>query len=190
LDNKKQRWQERNSEKMNYVIKHRDARRIWITLRKLLKKDVNTEHLDLDRCLSNFATLFTNNYDGILLKEAQVLGPGYNEKLDNAFTTLEVRNFVLKMKNNEASGYGGLPAEVWKRLINKDEGTQILTQLLNMIRNKRVFPAEWKMALMQPVYKGKGDGKVSGNCRGISLLPVFGKIYSGLLAYRLRDWLM
>jgi hypothetical protein len=73
--------------------------------------------------------LFANNYDGILLKEAQVLGSGYNQKLDNAFTTFEVRNFILKMKNNKASGYDGLSAEVWKRLINKDEGTQILTQL-------------------------------------------------------------
>jgi hypothetical protein len=36
LDDKKQRWQERNSEKMNYMIKHRYARKIWTTLRKLL----------------------------------------------------------------------------------------------------------------------------------------------------------
>jgi hypothetical protein len=53
--------------------------------------------------------LFTNNYDGILLKKAQVLGPRYNKKeLDYAFTTLEVRNFILKMKNNKALGYDGL----------------------------------------------------------------------------------
>jgi hypothetical protein len=43
---------------------------------------------------------------------------------------------------------------------------------------------------MQPIYKGKGDRKGLGKYRGISLLPVLGKIYSGLLAYRLRDWLM
>jgi hypothetical protein len=125
LDNTKQRWQERNSEKINHMIKHRDARKIWTTLRKLLKKEVNTEYLDPDRCLSHFATLFTNNYDGILLTQAQILGPGYNDKLDNVFTTLEERNFILKMKNNKASGYDGLPAEVQKRLIKKDEGTQI-----------------------------------------------------------------
>ena len=136
--------------------------------------------------LSHFTTLYTNNYDGILLKEAQVLVPGYNEELDDAFTTLEVRNFILKMKNNKALGYDGLLAEVWKRLTNKDKGTQILMQLFNTIRNKRVFPKEWKIALIQPIYKGKGDRKELGNYRRISLLPVLGKIYSGLLAYRLR----
>jgi hypothetical protein len=53
-----------------------------------------------------------------------------------------------------------------------------------------VFPKEWKIALIQPIYKGKGDRKELGNYRGISLLPVWGEIYSGLLAYRLRDRLM
>ena len=57
LDNKKQRLKERNFEKMNYMIKHRDARKIWITLRTFLQKEVNTEYLDPNRCLSNFATL-------------------------------------------------------------------------------------------------------------------------------------
>jgi phosphatidylserine/phosphatidylglycerophosphate/cardiolipin synthase-like enzyme len=142
LDNKKQRWQEMNSEKMNYMFKHRDTRKIWIALRKRLKKGVNIEYLDPDRCLSHFATLFTNNNDGILLKEAQILGPGYNDKLDDVFTTSEVRNFILEMKNNKASGCDGLPTEVWKRLIIKDEGILILTKLFNMIRNKRVFPKE------------------------------------------------
>jgi hypothetical protein len=62
------------------------------------------------------------------------LGPGC-DKLDDVFTTLEVGSFILKIKNNKASGYDGLPAEVWKRLINKDKGTQILTQLFNTMEN-------------------------------------------------------
>jgi hypothetical protein len=133
--------------------------------------------------------LFTNN-DGILVKEAQILDPGYNDKLDDVFTTLEVRNFILKIRNNKASECDGLPAEVWKRLIIKDGGIQILMQVFNTIRNKIVFPKEWKIALIQPIYKGKGDRKEFGNYRGILLLPVLGKIYLGLLAHRLRDWLM
>jgi hypothetical protein len=33
------------------------------------QKEVNTEYLHPDRCLSHSATLLTNKYDGILLKE-------------------------------------------------------------------------------------------------------------------------
>ena len=116
-----------------------------------------------------------------MLKESQILGPGC-DKLDDVFTTLEVGSFILKIKNNKASGYDGLPAEVWKRLINKDKGTQILMQLFNTMENL----IKWKTALIQP----KGDRNEFGTNRGISLLPVLGKIYLGLLAYRLRDWLM
>jgi hypothetical protein len=63
-----------NYEKMNCMIKHRDTKEIWTTLRKSLTKGVNTEYLDPGRCLSHFDTLFTNNNE-IFLKEAQILGP-------------------------------------------------------------------------------------------------------------------
>ena len=61
-----------------------------------------------------------------------------------------------------------------------------------MVRNKRELPKEWKTALIQPIYKGKGSQRERGNYRGISLLPLLGKIlvYSGMIACRLRDWLI
>jgi hypothetical protein len=37
------------------------------------------------------------------------------------------------------------------------------------------------------MYKGKGSQNEPGNYRGISLLPVFGKMYSEVVAYRLGD---
>jgi hypothetical protein len=38
--------------------------------------------------------------------------------------------------------------------------------------------------------KGKGSRNKLDNYRGISLLPVLGKTYSGIAAHKLRDWLM
>jgi hypothetical protein len=38
------------------------------------------------------------------------------------------------------------------------------------------------------IYKGKGRTDVPGNYGGISLLSVLGKIISGILDGRLRDW--
>jgi hypothetical protein len=163
-------------------------RKIWTILRKLLKNGVNTEHLDPDRCFRHFAALVTHNINEILLKEVQILDPGHIDKPDDVFTTRKVKNFILRMKNNKALGCGGLPSEVWWRLVIKDEGIQILMKLMNTIRYKRVFLKEYKTALIQPVYKG--NSKELGNYRGILLLPALEKIYSGLLAHRLRDWLM
>jgi hypothetical protein len=45
------------------------------------------------------------------------------------------------MKNNKATGYDGIPAEAWM-MFTKDEGTEILTKLFNVIRNRREFPKE------------------------------------------------
>jgi hypothetical protein len=46
------------------------------------------------------------------------------------------------------------------------------------------------MAIIHAIYKGKGNLEKPGNYRGISLLSVCGKIFSGIFAGRLRDWLI
>jgi hypothetical protein len=101
-----------------------------------------------------------------------------------------VKEFTLRMKNNKASGYDGIPAEFWKVFCNGEQGIGILTNMFNKIKNGKQFPLEWKTAIMHPNYKGKGYREKPGNYRGISLLSVCGKIFSGMLAGRLRDWLI
>ena len=94
------------------------------------------------------------------------------------------------MKNNKAAVCNGIPAEAWKMLVTNTEGTDILLKLFNMIRSKWKFTKEWNPALIQPIYKGKGSQREPGNYRGVSLLPFVGKLYSGIIVYRLRDWLL
>ena len=46
--------------------------------------------------------------------------------------------------------------------------------------NQGIFPAEWKKANVVPVHK-KGDHQCVKNCRPVSLLPVFSKIFGRLI---------
>ena len=48
------------------------------------------------------------------------------------------------------------------------------------------MPEDWRSAAIVPLYKGKGEGTECKNYRGISLLSVVGKIYAGVLVYRVR----
>jgi hypothetical protein len=94
------------------------------------------------------------------------------------------------MKNNKATGFDGIPAKMWKMFCTIKGRLEILVEMFNKIKRGKGFPEDWKIAVICPVYKGRGKRGEPGNYRGISLLLVLCKIYSGILAGRLRDWLL
>ena len=47
-----------------------------------------------------------------------------------------------------------------------------------------VVPEDWRSAVIVPLYKSKGNMTECKNYRGISLLSVAGKIYTGILVDR------
>jgi hypothetical protein len=63
-------------------------------------------------------------------------------------------------------------------------------RLFNKVKEGKDFSTDWKIAIVCPIFKGKGKIQEPGNYRGIALLLALGKIYSGMLAGRLRDWLI
>jgi hypothetical protein len=67
------------------------------------------------------------------------------------------------------------------------DGIEILTNMFNKIKNGKEFPLDSTIAIIHPIYKGKGNREKSGQYRGISLLRICGRIFSGILAGRLRD---
>jgi hypothetical protein len=94
------------------------------------------------------------------------------------------------MKNNKATGFDGIPTEMWKMFCIMKGGIEILVEMFNKVKRGKGFPGDWKIAVICPIYKGRGKWGQPGNYRGISLLEVLCKIYSSILAGRLRDWLI
>jgi hypothetical protein len=70
------------------------------------------------------------------------------------------------------------------------DGIETLTNMFNKIKNGKEFTLDRKIAIIYPIYKGKANREKPGNYKGISLFSVCGKIFSGILAGRLRDWLI
>jgi hypothetical protein len=97
---------------------------------------------------------------------------------------------MLKLKKNNAASYDGIPVELWKIFCMRRNRIETLTNMFNKINNGKEFLMDWKIAITHPIYKGKGNREKPGNYRGISLLSICGKIFSGILAGRRRDWLV
>ena len=51
-----------------------------------------------------------------------------------------------------------------------------LLSIFNLSLHTGVFPSQWKRANVFPVYK-KGDRSIAKNCKPVSLLPVFSKLF-------------
>ena len=71
-----------------------------------------------------------------------------------------------------------------------DEGNQVMNwiwRLCNITFESGDTPEDWRSAVIVPLYKGKGERTESSNYRGVSLLNMVGKIYTGILVDRLCE---
>ena len=69
----------------------------------------------------------------------------------------------------------------------REEGNQVVNwiwRLSNITFESAVTPEDWRSAVIVPLYKGKGERIECSNYRGISLLNMVGKIYTGILVDR------
>jgi hypothetical protein len=101
----------------------------------------------------------------------------------------EIHKYLRKAKNGKAIGIDGYPMEFRKELCRKENISKILVKLMNDIYETGDFPLGWKTSMLYMIYKGKGDKRNPANYKGISLLLMLSKAYTGVLARRLIDWI-
>lgn len=97
----------------------------------------------------------------------------------------EVINAIKIAKRGKSAGHDKINAEMLKLL--GEHGIQALTVLLNKTWDTGVIPNDWKIGIIIPIYKNKGDSRNCINYRGITLMSIVGKIYESILDKRLRD---
>ncbi|TKS65269.1 putative 149 kDa protein ORF 2 [Collichthys lucidus] len=64
-------------------------------------------------------------------------------------------------------------------------GLSWLTRLCNITRTSGAVPLDWQPGVVVPLFK-KGDRRMCSNYRGITLLSLPGKVFSGVLERRVR----
>ncbi|CAH2084447.1 unnamed protein product [Euphydryas editha] len=148
------------------------------------------------------------NRDGGLLTEKEDIVERWREHFDNLLnvgdddsdllptyynveeqleppTLLEIKAVLNQLKTNKAPGADAINSEMLKSGGPSLEDR--LHHLVTTIWNVERMPEEWNLAIIAPIYK-KGDKTECSNYRGISLLSVAYKVFSGVVYRRLRSY--
>ena len=106
--------------------------------------------------------------------------------LNADITFTEVRNAVDNIKRGKACGIDGISAEIVKNFPRPF--LDCIHVLFQKCLETGVYPTQWKTAIINPVLK-KGNHNTPSNYRPITLLSILNKMFTLILANRLRDWL-
>ncbi|XP_074362974.1 uncharacterized protein LOC141703327 [Apium graveolens] len=89
------------------------------------------------------------------------------------------------MGRGKATGPDQIPIEVF--LCLGEEGEQWLMRLFDNILRTSDIPQEWRLSMVVPIYKNKGDAHDCSNYRGIKLLSHTMKLWETVIETRLRS---
>ena len=101
------------------------------------------------------------------------------------FTLKELKQIVMRLKNNKCPGVDGFPAELFK--FAGDGVLKSLLTIFNKVKSTRETPDQWNLVRIATIYKNKGSKKELKNYRGIFLTVVISKIFENLIKGRIES---
>nr|XP_017217279.1 PREDICTED: uncharacterized protein LOC108194853 [Daucus carota subsp. sativus] len=121
---------------------------------------------------------------GIVCDQAIVHVPDNDVGASQDITVAEVRAALCMMGKGKTVGLDEIPIEVWQCLA--EQGVRWLTALFNVIFRTSRMPREWRLSVVVPIYKNKGDVQSCSNYRGIKLLSHTMKLWERVIESRIR----
>lgn len=98
----------------------------------------------------------------------------------------EVEDVCRGLKNHKAPGWDEITGEHLK--FGGDKLMKVLACIYNHLIKSEDIPDHFNKGVMIPIPKGNKDQTKQDNNRGITLLPVMGKVYEKLLFLRYEPW--
>ena len=107
--------------------------------------------------------------------------------IDTPFTNEEVSKAIKNLHLGKAPGFDNIMSE---HLVYAGPAmADLLCILYNAILNAEYIPTCFRRAVQVPLYKGKDSCVLDpNNYRGITLLPIFNKLFEILIWHRLKPW--
>ena len=130
-------------------------------------------------CVNFTKAIFSNNSE---LTSANVNVHGSFCFKPVSYSTMD--KLICKIDESSSPGVSGIPAKVLKAC--HSSLTSFLTRLFNDCLLAEVFPDEFKLAIVTPLFKKKGSPMSLNNYRGISSLTPLAKVFEKILAEQIR----
>ena len=112
-----------------------------------------------------------------------VICPIEHDILNRNFTVNEIKSSIYLLHNNKSPGIDCIPSEFLKHC--RDVFSDDITQMFNYIIEHRDFPETWTEGLRSPIFKS-GAKLETANYRGITVLPIFEKLFEIAVQKRLE----
>ena len=168
-------------------LKSKSSKQFWDLLNKstsLMQSKVLC--IPYEKLYIHFQKLFSDPNTSNILPSA--FDDNYqNHVLNMPFHIHEISESIKLLKINKASGKDNLINEYFKNATVDMIPT--ITHLFNIILNSGIIPSEWTKGIIKPLYKNKGSADEPENYRGITLLSVFGKLFTATINRRLETYL-
>ncbi|TWW74447.1 R2DM Retrovirus-related Pol polyprotein from type II retrotransposable element [Takifugu flavidus] len=145
------------------------SKRFWTTIRRLRRGKQCTEY-------------FEDLLNPTNTPSSEEVGPGDLE-MGSHISGAEVAEVVKKLLGGKDPGVDEIHPEFLTAL--DVVGLSWLTRLCNIAWTSGAVLLDWQTGVVVPLFK-KGDRRVCSNYRGITLLSLPGKVYSGVLERRVR----
>ncbi|OWF46235.1 RNA-directed DNA polymerase from mobile element jockey [Mizuhopecten yessoensis] len=162
-----------------------DSKKFWNILNKC---DGSVKKGNADICITElyeyFKDLNKSVYDDDDFELENPDNSIFDDYLNGEITTDEIKFSLINLKNSKASGIDQILNEYLKSTM--DVFLPIYQKIFNLILNTASIPDVWKIGIIKPVYKNKGDPKDPDNYRAITLVSCLGKVFTSVINNRLN----
>ena len=150
----------------------------FIRDQKQIAHELNNFFTNIRQNLANKIPIVQKSFETYLTRNDNLI-----ENTELSFE--EFKKAFKSLQRNKACGIDNINSNI---IIDSfEEIKQPLFQVLKNSIDEGIFPDSLKIAKVSPIFKS-GDASLLGNCRSISVLPVFSKILERIMYNRLYSF--
>ena len=162
-----------------YISSKKSIRNLKITLNDTEDKLI----VDPKQIANQFNTFFISTYEATNFVSTNINTSSDYEII--IITESHVKTALKLLKNSSGTGIDKIPIFFWVQVC--DSVAKFLSKLFKSCIANKELPADWNIAIVHPLFKGKGSRLSTTNYRPISILNSLRRIFEAIIYTMIKD---